>query len=197
MTERQFETHRETVKNEDIRKGDVLVVNGSARIAETVKVGTKWVEVRDQNGKLIDRDERGTVLAIRRKYETEASKEARKRQLKNEQYEYDLQRWEPEAPGAAQKVAESIENYGYANWSVLTRLVGAQANDKLWNEWKEAHRYYTEDQGLDTVDAMEAYRAKKTEELVRHARGGQSTSAISNVLVDADAAAIARFVDGL
>lgn len=71
----EIKTVETTVEN--VRKGDIIGGATAGWKVETVKVGTKWVELRDADGKLIVRTEVGAQIDVEREIETEESIKAR------------------------------------------------------------------------------------------------------------------------
>lgn len=205
IPEAEYRTEISKVELQDVRKGDTLVTGAQSPVnVHSVKVGTKWVELRDVIGKLIIRAEVGTEVSVARDVETEESKERRLRAKKNEMIreavaKRDVNSAQKKALAVINKAVE--EGYQVSSFQ-MADLLAAQAEDKVYdrlgafitnNVGREI-----EDKVWDEVDAYEAYRETMKERLLGSydmTRGlSRSTSMVSNLMDDAEREATVEFI---
>ena len=206
IPEAEYRTEISKVELQDVKKGDTLVTGAQSPVnVHSVKVGTKWVELRDVIGKLILRAEVGTEVSVARDVETDESKERRLRARKNEMIrkavaERDVNSAQKKALAVINKAVEE----GYIVSSFQTAdLIAAQAEDKVYDR---LGAYITNNVGreledgtvIDETAAYEAYRESLKERLLGSydlTRGlSRSTSVVSNLMDDAEREATVEFI---
>ena len=197
------------LKDEKVEAGKITkddVVKG--RAAAVVKIGTKFAEVRDADGKMILRAPLRQTVAILRPTPTEeevaaqkAEREAQQRAWREESISGWLDNADDRYAGAVAKFSEAVaggrapQNY----WDQYTDLARAQAEHRIAKEVQHAIARSAETSAFEPMDACDAYdewRSEARDELLSHGFSGESrsTNAISNVLEDVWYATVARHV---
>ncbi len=194
----------EKVEAGKIGKDDVV----KGRAAAVVKIGTKFAEVRDAEGKMILRAPLRQIVAILRPTPTEEEVAARKAELEAERRawrEESISSWLDNADdryaAALAKFSEAVAD-GWAPqnyWDQYTDLAKAQAEHKIAKEVQHKIARAAETSAFEPMDACDAYdewRADTREDLISRGFSGESrsTNLISNVLEDVYHAAVARHV---
>jgi hypothetical protein len=187
------EVNKYTVKMTEVRRADV--VNG--RVVDRVKSGPKWTELLDADGKRIARIESEFETYIERAEETGESRDARNRAYANRGIQRKLNDPATAVADAVAKIAEASAKGHEIGYNLLADLISAQAKAKVWASFRSA--VLAAPDGLDLTEVRDAFRARLTDHLVGAVSGSQtglsrSTSVVSNVLDDADRAAIADFI---
>lgn len=202
--ERETRTELLTVKIEDVHKGDTFARADKERVVHAVKLGTKWVELRTEDGMLIIRQQVGTVVPVAREVETDESKARRQRALKNETIRKSLDKRETQhaTKKATAKIQEKLEKGYLIDSFTMSKLIAGQAEDKVYDLL--AHRMESVGRELEDgtiVDETFVYE-RFVEEMKERLIGGydltrglsRSTSVVSNVMDDAEREAIVEFI---
>jgi hypothetical protein len=194
----------EKVEAGKITKDDVV----KGRAAAVVKIGTKFAEARDADGKMILRAPLRQTVAILRPMPTEeevaaqeAEREAQQREWREESISGWLDNADDRYAGAVAKFSEAVagglapQNY----WDQYTDLARAQAEHRIAKEIEHAIARSAERSAFDPMEACDAYDAWRDQargELVDRGFSGESrsTNQFSNVLEDVYRAAVARHV---
>lgn len=202
----EFRTELLTVKIEDVLKGDTFARAGKEKVVHAAKLGTKWVELRDEQGVLIIRQQVGTTVPVAREVETDESKARRQRALKNETIRKSVAKRNVNTATtkALAKINEQVAK-GYTISSFeMSDLIAAQAEDRVYDRFTA---FVTNNVGrvneetgevVDETAAMEAYREILKDRLIGAfdlTRGlSRSTSVVSNIMDDAEREATVEFV---
>lgn len=191
-----------------VHVGDIIAT-GAERdtIVHSVKVGTKWVELRNNIGKLIMRVEAATELTVGREFETDESKAARERAFRNEAIRKSVAKKDVNSNTlkALAALTEQAEKGYIADSFKTSALLAAQAEDKVADGFGA---FVTNNVGrvnketgevIDETAAWEAYIEVLKERLLGRSydmtRGlSRSTSVVSNVMDDAEREATVEFV---
>lgn len=202
----EFRTELLTVKIEDVLKGDTFARAGKEKVVHAAKLGTKWVELRDEQGVLIIRQQVGTTVPVAREVETDESKARRNRALSNETIRKSVAKRDVNTATtkALAKINEKVaQGYTISSFE-MSDLIAAQAEDRVYDRFTA---FVTNNVGrvneetgevVDETAAMEAYREILKDRLIGAfdlTRGlSRSTSVVSNIMDDAEREATVEFV---
>lgn len=190
---------------EDVRRTDELMDRSeNLRIANAIKRGPKWIEVRDADAKLIVRAERGTTVTVGRKFETRESIEAKKEARATELLEGCIRDREVEMRKAQAKLNARLDQYGQVDYSEIGNLMTAQADNKVWARFEavvEGAKSDSHPLHGETLVGIYNRMVQQFREDAFPSYGGnamsRSTNVLSNLMEDLDRDAIARFVNVL
>ena len=197
------------LKDEKVEAGKISkddVVKG--RTAAVVKIGTKFAEVRDGEGKMILRAPLRQTVSILRPTPTDEEVAAQKAERKAQQRawrEESISNWLDNADdryaGALAKFSEAVAGgrAPHSHWDAYTDLAKAQAEHKIAKEVEHKIARSAETSAFEPMDACDAYdewRADARDDLLSHGFNGESrsTNVISNALEDVWYATVARHV---
>ena len=199
--ETEYKTVQLTVRADQVRAGDVrLKTQGNRTVTREVaevKVGTKWVYLRDAQGKTIDELPLEAGVLVQRTQQTEDSAQAQHRAYQNRKLAQTLAGRSDGVQSALARVTEQITEYGAADYNAISGLLAAQAQLKVHNElvgMALTEKYE------DLVAAAHAFAERLKNQLVqdvRHRALSRSTSVVSNLLEDCDREAMAKFIDDM
>lgn len=177
----------------ELRKGDLL----GGQVIESIKVGPKWTEVRDANGKLIIRCSSNTKIDVQRWVKTEAELEAEKAKM---QAEYLARREETfsekitHAVSGASFDAAVAEYAKYPDYSRLTTMMEAaalkKAAESVLHIVEHTAKPETEAEPMTFIDAITHIFNRANENRFPRSPLNRSTSTTSNLIEDLDRWAI-------
>ena len=157
------------LKDEKVEVGKIAkddVVKG--RTAAVVKIGTKFAEIRDADGKMILRAPLRQTVAILRPRPTEeevaarkAEREAQQRQWREEAITSWLDNADDRYAGAVAKFGEAVAG-GWAPqiyWDQYTYLAKAQAEHRIAKEVQHVIARSAKKSAFEPMDACDAYDA--------------------------------------
>lgn len=179
-----------------LRRDDEL--NGEL-VAKT-KVGTKWVEIRDADSKLIQRVLRDETVTIRRRVETKESRDRDHRVDGNRMILRQLVSYDAGFKRAIEKLNEDLGRYFFADYSRLQDLMEEQAEYRVMRRFDQAVTYCSEQDEFegDLVDVLDDFCDTLRSEVLAPYRNrgiGRSSNQLSNLQEDVDNEAKLNFID--
>lgn len=190
-----------TVAVESIRRGDAISTENDSHwpygaVVDTVDAKTKWVVLRDANGHLVNRVERGTEVKIVRSVESESERVERLRSRVLEEVRMQLTNIVSIRDHLADLVAKDDEQGGkyqlIGHWE-LDKIIQTQVLENVWRRFAHAVARYGE-RGLDEVSALVAFIDELQGEPDHRNPLSRSTSVTSNLMDDMQRWANAEFV---
>lgn len=184
-----------TIPAENIRAGDVLV-EGGTRVA-SVKSGSKWTYLRDENEKVVAEIQNRDEVKVRRQEPTPEFSTEQYRARANRVLAERITARYGSLKAVQAKINEDLEKDGFVDYSVVSRLLQVQAESKILAEFAEVASRSGEN-GEDLVDVMREFADHLTHRLVREGRQSalmRDQSVVANLMVDVNREAMAEFVE--
>ncbi len=194
-----YETKTFTILANKIRKDDTI----DGALVSTVAVGNKWVQVREDDGKLILRCLKSDSIQVDRAVETQQSVKADLRSRTNRKLCRKLSGDLRESVSDAQAlVNEHLDTYTHASYDRVGTLLVAQENYRVWMTFKTAvdcQSTLDESEYKDICAIYEAYVAELKASFFSGAGGiralSKSSNQLSNLMDDIALAAKTKFIE--
>lgn len=181
-----------TIPAESVRVGDVLDGN---RIA-SVKSGSKWTYLRDDNNKVLAEVQNRENVTVRRQEATaDFSTEQYRARANRVIAERLSSRW-GSLRSVQSKLNDDLDKNGTLDPAVLSRLLAVQAELKILDEFVQVASRSTN--GEDLVDVQREFADYLSHRLVRESRNKaltRSSSVVVNLLDDVDREAMAEYIE--
>ncbi len=197
-----YEDYQIDIYAGEVKPGDRFPTDTHDRVVAKNKVGTKWSDIRDEEGFLIARLTNDTPVTVTRSRETKASRKATQRHDSNRKILRELERMKGATNPALDRAAKVLgSEYGYFDYSDVGTMLDGQATWRINNEFVHAWEYtLTSDPEKfdgDYVDFVQEFVKDLTERLLTKTRyaANRSTNQISNLMDDLQVQAMSTFID--